>query len=145
MRSDPPPFTDGESLLIPLYHGTSSLFLPSIIEHGLGGRNPVGEYRAHDALRLALSVCDVHLVDDEEWVYLVRPTAVRMLGGEVTAGGFNFRHGAPYLSPSRRSATSYATSNKYGSEIISYAALLIERAAAASPGVPRSPFESYHT
>jgi hypothetical protein len=31
---------------VPLYHGTSTLFLNGILEHGLGGWNPIQERRA---------------------------------------------------------------------------------------------------
>lgn len=34
---------------IPLFHGTSSLFLPSIIENGLGAINPITEYNESNA------------------------------------------------------------------------------------------------
>jgi hypothetical protein len=31
---------------VPLYHGTSTIFLNGILEHGLGGWNPIQERRA---------------------------------------------------------------------------------------------------
>ena len=35
-------------LILNLYHGTSGLFLQSILEHGLGGRNPIDEMNVID-------------------------------------------------------------------------------------------------
>jgi len=35
-------------LTIPLHHGTSSLFLVSIQEHGLGGVNPIEQFRVRE-------------------------------------------------------------------------------------------------
>jgi hypothetical protein len=42
----------------------------------------------------------------------------------VTGGGFNFRHGATYLSPSKTTAIRYAQSTPEGSEIISETKML---------------------
>lgn len=44
----------------------------------------------------------------------------KMIGSEITNGGFNFRYGGVYLTPSLETAQRYSQSNKYGSELISY-------------------------
>ncbi len=45
----------------------------------------------------------------------------------VTDGGFNFRHGSTYLSPSRTTAVRYALNNRYGSELLETTFNLLEK------------------
>ena len=45
----------------------------------------------------------------------------------VTSGGFNFRHGSTYLSPSKTTAVRYALSNRFGSELLSTTFCMFEK------------------
>ena len=116
---------DGK-LTIPLYHGTSDLFLGSIKEFGLGGRNLIQELCVIELLRQLVAICQTSLPNQEEW--LVRmDDAERITRQVVTAGGFNFRHGSAYLTPSLFTAANYATSSEYGSEALGHFIMLWNR------------------
>ena len=106
-------------LAIPLYHGTSSLFLDSICKHGLGAKNPIEDWKILELARDILPLCEAHLQDFE--TYQVRSLSFRnMVEQKITAGGFNFQHGDTYLSPSRQTAVNYAAHNRCGSELITH-------------------------
>jgi len=104
-------------LEIPLYHGTSSFFLDSIRENGLGG------YRDPQLFNKKVLVSLVNALKKPENYYeswdLYSFVVEKMLKQEVTAGGFNFRYGNTYLSPSKLTASKYAKNNDLGSEFLS--------------------------
>lgn len=104
-------------LVVPLYHGTSSHYVDSIKNFGLGGvRDDVlFDKRILSALADRLS----DRSNQTEWWELNSIIVEPMLDQRVTDGGFNFRYGATYLTPSRSTALRYATSNRMGSEYIS--------------------------
>ena len=102
----------------PLFHGTSSAFLPSIFEHGLGGRNPVASARAVECLKRLITLADNHLQDQESWESK-RYVLELVTQQRVTGANMNFRHGGAYCSPLENTAVKYALSNKHGSEIFS--------------------------
>lgn len=99
-------------LTFPLYHATSSLFYDSIVEHGLGGKNPIEELKVLQALRQLLVYEKEHPLKVELWFYLEE-----MAQQQITAGS-NWQHGQAYLTSSKRNARQHAR-NKYGSELIS--------------------------
>lgn len=110
---------------IPLFHGTSSLFVDSILKHGLGARNPVEEMRVLPFLKHAYELCEQLFASDVEtpwntWKFVVKA----MIDQKITNGGFNFRHGETYLTSSRDAAVRYAVTNPLGSEVLSMAARL---------------------
>ena len=118
--------TDGEDVLVPLYHGTSKRFLPSIRESGLGGRYPSEVARCHDLLD------DLAGFNGWDWSGDAELCSLKLIvdsirAGTVTAGGFNFRYGNTYVSASCRSAVRYATSNRYGSELLTTAMDVLEK------------------
>lgn len=107
-------------LIIPLYHGTSSFFLPSICENGLGGINPIEQTNARAFFEEIFKLCDVALAGDEDWeACKFAPELLR--DQENNGDSANYQHGDTYLSPSRASAVGYALTNRYGSELISNA------------------------
>ena len=117
---------------VPLYHGTSSTFLSSILRSGLGAANPLTGLRALEFLSTIVDVGGDGLwagstIAGEEM------DIRRMVEQKVTGGGFNYRHGSTYLTPSRFTAVSYARSNRYGSEILSNALVMFERLRAIDP------------
>ena len=110
-------------LEFPLYHGTSTLFLESIAQHGLGGWDPIKEWRVLECLRKVLPIAERHAGRSE----IIRSHIgnARSMAEQVNAG-LNFQHGSVYLSPSKETAVRYACGKKKGSELISRTVLLIE-------------------
>lgn len=115
--------SDGK-LSIPLFHGTSSLFLDSIMRHGLGGENPVVELGIIEKLSRAIQLADKHLCDMPEWKSY--DWVFRKIVNQESSNRANFRHGATYMTPSEFTARNYATSNKYGSECLDHLRKLLE-------------------
>ena len=118
--------TDGQYVLVPLYHGTSKLFLPSIREAGLGGRYP---NEVSQCNRLLDDLANLEVLDwlKDPDLCVLKPTVDSMRRQAVTPGGFNFRYGNSYMSASCRTAVRYATSNRYGSEILSTAMSVLDK------------------
>lgn len=114
-----------EEIFFPLYHGTSSIFLDSIIKSGLGGENIVKKFHIKDMFSQIVHAF-MNQYKDSEWWKKEGFICEKMVNQEVTSSGFNFRHGGVYLTPSFDTAKRYATSNKYGSELISYFILAYE-------------------
>lgn len=107
---------DQGCLKIPLYHGTSSLFVDSIRVSGLGGSHDpeLFDHRILSLLAECLSKCE-NLTEYWEGESLL---IEKMLNQSVTEANFNFRYGGVYLTPSRFTARRYAE-NKMGSEFLS--------------------------
>ncbi len=103
-------------LNIPLYHGTSSIFLDSIVRTGLGAVNPVKQRKMLEFGRIVWGFVEEYL--DPTILEIKRASFRSMLDQEITRG-LNFQHGQTYLTPSRENAACYAT-KKYGSELLSY-------------------------
>ena len=120
--------TDNERMPVPLYHGTSKLFLSSIQSGGLGAKDPNVTFRTREMLD--------ELASAREWNWQEDPDllAIRyIIDQRVTNGGFNFRHGSTYLSPSKATAVRYALSNRFGSELLSTAFSMFEKLKAYDP------------
>ena len=107
----------------PLYHGTCTLFLERIAQHGLGGWDPIKEWRVLECLRKVLPIAEKNAGRSE----IIRSHIgnARSMAEQVNAG-LNFQHGSVYLSPSKETAVRYACGKKKGSELISRVVLLIE-------------------
>ena len=58
-------------------------------------------------------------IDDNDWQSMKNDTEL-MLNQGIICGGFNYRHGSVYFTPSKYKAKQYAVTNKYGSELISH-------------------------
>ncbi|GAB2945054.1 hypothetical protein [Aquaspirillum soli] len=110
---------DKEKLGFSLFHGTSSIFLDSINQSGLGGENISKKYEINAMFSQVVDAFNSKYSDCNWWVS-ESPICEAIIRSRVTNGGFNFRYGGVYLTPSLERAESYAKSNKYGSEIISY-------------------------
>lgn len=104
-------------LPVPLFHGTSSLFLDGIAKYGLGGKNPVTEWRLLEFARELAPLVETHLAPLDK--FMVRAGSFRRMANQFSAA-MNFQHGETYLTPSRSTAIRYATSNSHGSELLSY-------------------------
>lgn len=105
-------------LTIDLYHGTSTLFLDSIIQNGLGGVNPVNEWKLLELSKEVYSLSEKHL--KETSLYKVKSSSFKKITEQSNDGTFNFQHGDTYLSPSQNTAVRYATGKEYGSELLTY-------------------------
>ena len=114
--------TNDERTPVPLYHGTSKLFLPSIRSVGLGAKDPNVTFRTREMLD--------ELVNAREWNWDEDPDLVvarNIIEQRVTRGGLNFRHGSAYLSPSKTTAVRYALNNRSGSEFLSTTFCMFEK------------------
>jgi hypothetical protein len=105
------------------YHGTSDIFLDSIIQSGLGGINPNSEFKHLETLKFLFELAERHLIKNESYKQLRDTTKAMVLQGilEIEIHGrkerLNFRHEGTYIALSEIRAISYAC-NKYGSEIV---------------------------
>jgi hypothetical protein len=120
---------------IPLYHGTSTLFLASIRKYGLGGRNPIEKLRALEFYAMLAWLCELHLREDTSWG-ISRILARDILRRTTRTG--NWRYGGVYLTPCRHRAVTHACA--YGSELITLAAALFRRLKDKGVDELRSPF-----
>jgi hypothetical protein len=102
------------ALTIHLFHGTSSLFADSILQNGLGAKNPIQELRVMPFLQRLCETCESTIPTDPKWLEM-KWLVEQMIGQDNTL----FRHGLAFLSPSRITAVRYAASNPFGSEAIS--------------------------
>ena len=118
--------TDGSRMLIPLYHGTSRIFLASIREYGLGGKDPNAEFRSLALLSDLLEVMQKYSWFNDESLAVEDFIFQDMVRQRVTGGGFNFRYGGVYLSAERSTAVRYASTNHYGSELLSHTIRLLQ-------------------
>ena len=114
--------TDNERMPVPLYHGTSMLFFPSIRTYGLGAKDPNVAFRSREML--------YELASARAWNWYEDPhlmTIRSIVDQNVTSGGFNFRHGSTYLSPLKTTAVGYALNNRFGSELLSTTFCMFEK------------------
>ena len=117
-----------EPMPFPLYHGTSTWYLPDILKHGLGGVNVHEQRQTRRFLKGAWQLRQEFTDDNEnrELLSLQRSIISAMIDERATDGGFNFRYGQVYVTGDQRKAVLHA-SNRYGSELLSEAAALIEQ------------------
>ena len=111
--------TEEGNFALPLYHGTSDFFVSMILETGLGRRDIVAEWRLLDFIGELFEVKKVllnsrSLTAEADLAFFFVENARRQ---DVTAGGFNFRHGGIYVSAAYNDALRYCQNAK-GSEII---------------------------
>lgn len=107
------------------YHGTSTIFLESIRENGLGTINPNIDFNNLKVLAYLKDKCEEALVDNEDYKK-IRATTIAMANqtflpirdsnGEIHI--MNYQHDGIYVSMSRIRAATYVVTNKYGSEIL---------------------------
>lgn len=136
MSSDPE-----QHVRFPLYHGTSTLFLGGIAEHGLGGRDPIAEWKVLDCAKAIYPVVELHLAESED--FMARCVSFRLMVDQAT-GRRNFQHGNAYLSPSASTAIRYAVNTRYGSELLTYTLDFIsELLRRKIPGIADDLFRSF--
>jgi hypothetical protein len=106
-----------DRLPVPLYHGTSTLFLSSIVEFGLGGRNPIKEWRVLEFAKAIYPLVAKHLAIEDDW--MVKAQSFKWMV-EQRSAAMNFQHCETYLSASPLTAVRYALNKRCGSELLSY-------------------------
>lgn len=115
------------------YHGTSSIFLNSIIEFGLGGINPNIEYKNLELLRYLSLECEKKVPNHKEYLIMrdaslgmanQKPVEFKVPNGGTFIG--NYEHKSIYVSLTLERGIVYACDNKYGSEILEYSIKLFQ-------------------
>ena len=128
-------------LLIPLYHGTSTVFVNGISQHGLGGRNPVKDWNLLCLAGEVLALSKAHLQDTP--LYKARSEAFAKMTKQET-GIWNWQHGDTYLSPAKSTAIRYAIGKRFGSELLTYTVDFLEELYRREvPGVKDDLFRRY--
>jgi hypothetical protein len=110
-------------LPFPLFHGTSSIFLPSIRRHGLGGKNIILEWRVLEFLCITMKELDRYIDRSSAEVQMHWPILEAAKVQRVDH--FNWRYGTTYLTASMSKAVMYATASRFGSELIQLVSWLI--------------------
>lgn len=105
-------------LPIPLFHGTSSLFLDDIIRLGLGGMNPVVEWKVLEFARTIYPLVEKHISQEEAFIVPAGEFRLMTEQASPSSGGLNFQHGDTYLSPVSNTAVRYAVNKPIGSELL---------------------------
>lgn len=112
-----------ETLPIPLYHGTSTLFLTGIVESGLGGKNPIADWKILEFAAAIHPLVQEHFSRDEGWMVKAQSFGFMV---EQKSAAMNFQHGDTYLSPSLATAARYAINKRFGSELLTYALVFLD-------------------
>jgi hypothetical protein len=107
------------------YHGTSTFFLDSIREKGLGTINPNFEFKFLELLLFLFLLAENILIGDNEYLKVRNTTKamafqepfIREKDGRKKI--FNFRHKNIYVSYGEARAVIYAVNTEFGSEILS--------------------------
>ncbi|MCD8401452.1 hypothetical protein G1K66_12950 [Tenacibaculum finnmarkense] len=107
------------------YHGTSTIFLKSIRDNGLGKINPNTDFKNLDVLIYLKNLCEKFLIKNSEYIE-IRDTTLAMaqqsfLKIKDKKGNthlLNYKHDGIYVAISMQRAAIYASLNKYGSEIL---------------------------
>lgn len=105
-------------LNFPLYHGTSTIFLDSIIANGLGAVNPMSDWKVYELCKEVYALSETHLKSTK--LFDVSGYSFKRMAEQSNQGAFNFQHGDTYLSASINTAVSYAIDKEYGSELLTY-------------------------
>lgn len=110
---------ENDIFIIPLYHGTSSLFLESILKNGLGGNDPLNKLGAREFFNDIYKLADKEFCNNNYWIKIrdkIQPIVMQQFIGD----NFSFKHGESYLAVNRDLAIKYARENYYGSEYLTY-------------------------
>jgi len=108
---------DPTRLPVPLYHGTSTLFVDGIINSGLGGCNPLVQWKVLEFAKRIHPLVVQQLSDEDDWMVKVQSFGWMV---DQKSAAMNFQHGDTYLSPVRGTAIRYAANKRFGSELLTY-------------------------
>lgn len=104
---------------IPLYHGTSTLFIDSIEKTGLGGEDPLGELGARDFFDDLWEFAQRKIGRDESYRKDLDEISFYANQGYLE-GSYNYRHGESYLTIGDELGVKYALECNFGSEYLHY-------------------------
>ena len=97
--------------------GTSTLFLDSIVKHGLGGANPISDWNVVELAREILELSQEHISKSD--MFARRGDSFRRMTEQI-AGTTNWQHGDTYVSPVKHTAIRYVANKRLGSELLTY-------------------------
>ena len=121
-----------------LWHGTSAHLLPTIKEHGLGGRNIMQDWRVMDFIKWALPFVDVEDGDFGHHDYMpLMPVKAAAKGG---ADGMNFEYGDVYVAGGFDKAADYSLN---APELMSLAQTVLDIADRRDAGAVRDGLADY--
>ncbi|CAM3812002.1 hypothetical protein FLGE108171_15640 [Flavobacterium gelidilacus] len=113
------------------FHGTSRIFLDSIIEFGLGGINPNFKYKNLELLSFLTKEAENSLLENKEYLHLqeavVAMSEQRFYDFKLPNGQTfktNYKHDGIYVGVTKGRALTYACLNRFGSEILEHCILL---------------------
>lgn len=110
----------------PLYHGTSSIFLSSILETGLGGKNIVKELKVQDLAKEMLPFVIENFGKNEPFLKITSEIeSFKRMAQNIESD--SFQYGEVYATASLSLAYDYATSSLWGSELLTYIFLFFDR------------------
>lgn len=115
---------ENEKFSIPLYHGTTSIFIDSIKDHGLGSIDPLEKIGAKSLMKDVFELAEKQRWSDEAW--LKHRTLLAPLVTQERNEKFNFQHGGAYLTYSQDLAKKYAIDNPFGCEYLQYLRVFIQ-------------------
>lgn len=104
---------------IPLYHGTTGLFIESIKQYGLGCIDPLIKLEAKEFMHDLFDVAEKQHWNDDNWLRMrehIQPIVFQQNIENV----LNFKHGESYLTYSSQLAGKYAIDNPLGCEYLTY-------------------------
>lgn len=105
---------------VPIYHGTTTLFLDSIKEYGLGGRDLVGEWELVSVFRALFELAEQRLAGDDLWLrYREKASYIAYQKNSEDNFNYNFQHGQLYITHYRGLANDYAILDA-GCELLQY-------------------------
>jgi hypothetical protein len=115
---------ENEKFSIPLYHGTTSIFINSIQEYGLGSIDPLEKIGAKSLMKDILELAEKQRWSDDAWLKQ-RMLLVPLVTQERNQN-YNFQHGGAYLTYSQDLAKKYAIENPFGCEYLQYLRMFIQ-------------------
>lgn len=111
-------------LTIPLYHGTTELFIDSIKESGLGNVDPLVGLKAKEFMHDLFEVAEKQGWKDEEWLNC-KKSILPIVQQQKIEDVQNFSHGESYLTYFPELAVKYAVENPFGCEFLTYLRILL--------------------
>lgn len=109
---------------IPLYHGTTGLFVDSIKQYGLGGEDPLVKLKAKEFMCELFELAEKQKWKDSQWLDIQKKLQPIVLQENI-GNTFNFKHGETYVACSLEVATKYAKENPFGCEYLTYLRILV--------------------
>lgn len=126
---------------VPLYHGTTGLFIDSISRHGLGFIDPLIKLEAKEFMHDLFYLAEKQQWQDENWLKMrerILPTVLQ----ENTKDDLNFKHGGSYLTYALPLGEKYAIENPFGCEYLTYLRALLGLVSSRNVAVLKTRFSN---